>query len=49
MCYDLRLIELKEEPYIRVDTRELNGVPNTKCLPYIHLANSLCYTKPSLF
>ena len=23
---------------------ELNGVPVTKCLPYIHLANGLCYT-----
>jgi len=25
-------------------TRELDGVPVIKCLPYIHLANNLCYT-----
>jgi len=37
-------IRIKEKPYIRVNTRELNGVPATKCLPYIHLANGLCYT-----
>jgi len=37
-------IKTKEEPYIRVNTRELNGVPATKCLPYIHLANGPCYT-----
>jgi len=37
-------IRIKEEPCIRVNTRELNGVPATKCLSYIHLANSLCYT-----
>ena len=29
--------------------RELNEVLSTKCLPYIHLVNSLYYTKPSLF
>ena len=27
-----------------VNTRELNGVPVTKCLPYIYLANGPCYT-----
>ena len=32
----------------RIYTRELDGVPVTKCLPYIYLANSLCYTKPNL-
>ena len=30
------------------NTRELNRVSVTKCLPYIHLANSLYYTKLSL-
>ena len=28
---------------------DINKVPDTKCLSYIHLANSLYYTKPSLF
>jgi len=32
----------------RVYTRELNGIPVTKYLSYIYLANSLYYTKPSL-
>jgi len=31
-----------------VNTRELHGVPNTKYLLYIHLANSPCYIKSSL-
>ena len=41
-------MKLEEEPCIRVNTREFNGVPSTKCLPYIHLANGLYYTKTSL-
>ena len=41
-------VKLTKESYIRVDTRELDGVSVIKCLPYIHLANGLCYTKPSL-
>jgi len=30
------------------NTRELDGVSNTKCSSYIHLANGPCYTKLSL-
>jgi len=41
-------IKTKKEPYIKVDTRELNGVPSTKCLSYIHWTNSSCYTKTNL-
>jgi len=41
-------VKLTKESYIRVDTRELDGVSVIECLPYIHLANGLCYTKPSL-
>ena len=33
-----------ELTYIRVNIRELNKVPVTKCLFYIHLVNGLCYT-----
>jgi len=29
--------------------RELDGAPVTEYLPYIHLTNSLCYTKPILY
>ena len=35
-------VKLKEESCIKVNTRKLNRVSGTKCLPYIHLANSLC-------
>jgi len=42
-------MKLEEEPCIRINTRELDKVPSTKCLPYIYLANSLCYTKSSLY
>jgi len=41
-------VKLEEEPCIRVNIREFNEVPSTKCLLYIYLANSPCYTKPSL-
>ena len=41
-------VKIRKEPCIKINTRELNRVPNTKYLPYIHLANSLCYTKLSL-
>ena len=41
-------VKSKVESCIRVNTRKLNKVPVTECLPYIHLANSLFYTKPSL-
>jgi len=37
-------VKMKKESCIRVNTRELNRVLATKCLPYIYLANSLCYT-----
>jgi len=40
-------VKSKEEPCI--NRRELDGVPSTKYLSYIHLANSLYYTKSSLF
>ena len=43
-CYDSRLVEWSQEPCIRVNTRELDGVLVTECLPYIHLANNWCYT-----
>ena len=48
-CYELRL-KCKSEriTLYRVYTREFDGVPSTKYLPYIHLADSSCYTKPSL-
>ena len=42
-------VKLKEEPYIKVDTRELDEVPSTICLSYIHWADGLYYTKPNLF
>jgi len=29
-------VETKEESYIRINIRELNKVPSTTCLPYIH-------------
>ena len=35
-------VKSRKESCIRVNTRELNRVPSIKCLPYIHLANSLC-------
>ena len=41
-------VNSRKKSCIRVNTRELDGVLNTKCLSYIHLANSLCYTKSSL-
>jgi len=41
-------VRAKEESCIRVHTRELNRVSSIKCLSYIYLANSLCYTKPGL-
>jgi len=31
------------------NTRELDEVSSTKYLSHIHLANSLCYTKPSCY
>jgi len=37
-------VKSRKEPCIRVNIRELNGVLFLKCLPYIHLANGLCYT-----
>ena len=40
-------VKSKEEPCIRINIRELDGVPSTKYLSYIHLANSLYYTKSS--
>ena len=41
-------VKSKVESCIRVNTRKLNEVPVTECLPYIHLTNGLFYTKPSL-
>ena len=41
-------VKSKEEPYIRINTRELNRVPSTKYLSYICLANGPCYTKYNL-
>jgi len=41
-------VKLEKESCIKVNTRELDGAPSTKCLPYIHWANGPCYTKPSL-
>ena len=41
-------IKLEEKFCIRVNTKKLDEVPVTKCLPYIHLAYSPYYTKPSL-
>ena len=40
--------QVNKRTLYRVYTRELNRVPDTKCLSYIYLANNLCYTKPSL-
>ena len=40
-------VRAKEQSCIG-DTRKLNRVLVTECLLYIHLANSLYYTKPSL-
>ena len=37
-----------KKPCIQINIRELNEVPSTKYLPYIHLANGPYYTKPSL-
>ena len=49
ICYNLRLkSKIKEESYIRINTRELNEVLSIKYLPYIYWANDLCYTKSSL-
>jgi len=51
LYYNSRLSnKLKEEPCIDklIYIRELDRVPVTECLPYIYLANSLYYTKPSL-
>ena len=39
-------VKLKEESCIKINIGELDGVSSTK---YIYLANSLCYTKSSLF
>jgi len=48
-CYNLKLrVKSKRRILYRDYTRELSGVPSTKCLPYIHLANGPCYTKPNL-
>jgi len=41
-------VKSTKESYIRVNTRELDRVPSTKCLSYIHLADDTYYTKPSL-
>ena len=41
-------VKSKEESCTRVNTRKLDGVPSTKYLFCIHLANSLYYTKSSL-
>jgi len=38
------VFKTKKEPCIRVNIRELDRVPVTKCLPYIYLANGFCYT-----
>ena len=38
------MFKTKKEPCIRVNIRELDRVPVTKCLPYIYLANGFCYT-----
>ena len=40
-------IKSKAESFIRVNTRELNGVPVTKYLSYIYLANGLCVRRSS--
>jgi len=37
-------VKSEEEPCIRINIRELDGVSVTNCLPYIYLANSPCYT-----
>jgi len=42
-------VKSRRESCIRINIRKLDRVLSTKCLPYIHLANSLYYTKPSLF
>ena len=47
--YELKL-KYKSERIIlyKAYTRELNRVLSIKYLPYIYLANSPCYPKPSL-
>jgi len=48
-CYELKLKSKSERITLyRVYIRELNRVSSTKCLFYIHLANGIYYTKPSL-
>ena len=42
-------VKSKEEYCIKINIEELDGVLSTKYLSYIYLANSLCYTKSSLF
>ena len=37
-------VRMKKESFFRVNIREINRVLATKCLSYIYLANSLCYT-----
>ena len=41
-------VKSTKEYYIKVNTRKFDRVLVIKCLSYIHLANGLCYTKPSL-
>ena len=49
------LLQLKTKSKVKkgilywVNTRKLDGVPSTKCLSYIYIANSSYYTKSSLF
>jgi len=40
--------QVNKEILYWVNTRELNRVLSIRCLPYIHWADSLYYTKPSL-
>jgi len=48
-CYKLKLKSKSEIITLyKVYIRELNGVSSTKCLFYIHLADDMYYTKPSL-
>ena len=48
-CYELMLKYKSERITLYMDyTRKFDGVPSIKCLSYIHLADSLCYTKFSL-
>jgi len=42
-------VKSRKKSCIRVNIRELDEVSSIKCLSYIHWANGLCYTKPSLF